>query len=36
MRPWHRAYLWVHTVQWCFGLMYAWLTLRAWREVDRA
>jgi hypothetical protein len=35
LRPWHRAYLWVSTVQWGFGLVYAWLTLRAWREADR-
>jgi hypothetical protein len=35
LRPWHRTYLWVSTVQWGFGLVYAWLTLRAWREADR-
>ncbi len=35
LRPWHRAYLWVSTVQWGFGLVYVWLTLRAWREADR-
>ena len=35
MRPWHRAYLWVSTVQWGFGLLYVGLTLRAWREADR-
>jgi hypothetical protein len=34
LRPWHRAYLWVSTVQWGFGLAYLWLTLRAWREAD--
>jgi hypothetical protein len=33
--PMHRVYLWVSTVQWGFGLAYAWLTLRAWREADR-
>src|SRR5262249_42704623 len=26
LRPLHRTYLWVSTVQWCFGLVYAWLT----------
>ncbi|HKI32584.1 MAG TPA: hypothetical protein VKA46_12005 [Gemmataceae bacterium] len=31
----HRAYLWVSTVQWGCALVYAWLTLRAWREADR-
>jgi hypothetical protein len=35
MRPWHRAYLWVSTVQWGCGVLYAWLTLRAWYEADR-
>jgi hypothetical protein len=34
LRPWHRAYLWVSTVQWGFGLVYVGLTLRAWREAD--
>jgi hypothetical protein len=34
LRPWHRAYLWVSTVQWGFGVVYVWLTLRAWREAD--
>jgi hypothetical protein len=33
--PMHRLYLWVSTVQWGCGLGFAWLTLRAWREVDR-
>jgi hypothetical protein len=36
LRPWHRAYLWVSTVQWTCGLLYLWLTLRAWRGSDRA
>jgi hypothetical protein len=36
LRPWHRTYLWVSTVQWGFGLVYAWLTLRAWHQADRA
>jgi hypothetical protein len=35
LRPWHRTYLWVSTVQWGFGLVYAWLTLRAWHQEDR-
>jgi hypothetical protein len=34
-RPGHRAYLWVSTVQWGCTLLYAWLTLRAWRQADR-
>jgi hypothetical protein len=34
-RAGHRAYLWISTVQWGFGLVYAWLTLRAWRQADR-
>jgi hypothetical protein len=34
LRPWHRAYLWVSTVQWGFALVYVWLTLRAWRQAD--
>jgi hypothetical protein len=34
--PLHRTYLWISTVQWGCGLVYAWLTLRAWRETDRA
>jgi hypothetical protein len=34
--PMHRLYLWVSTVQWGCALAYAWLTLRAWREADRA
>jgi len=35
LRPWHRAYLWVSTIQWGFGLVYVGLTLRAWRVADR-
>jgi hypothetical protein len=35
-RPGHRAYLWVSTVQWGFGLVYVGLTLWAWRQADRA
>ena len=35
-RPGHRAYLWVSTVQWAFALAYLGLTLRAWRQADRA
>jgi hypothetical protein len=31
----HRWYLWVSTAQWAFALGYAWLTLAAWRMVDR-
>jgi hypothetical protein len=36
LRPWHRAYLWVSTGQWACGVLYVWLTLRAWRAADRA
>jgi hypothetical protein len=35
-RPGHRLYLWVSTVQWGCAIAYAWLTLRAWREMDRS
>jgi hypothetical protein len=31
----HRWYLWLSTVQWGFGLLYAALTLFAWRQEDR-
>jgi hypothetical protein len=34
-RPWHRAYLWVLSVQWGFAILYAVLTLAAWRSADR-
>jgi hypothetical protein len=32
----HRWYLWLSTVQWGFGLLFAALTLFAWRKEDRA
>jgi hypothetical protein len=32
--PLHRAYLWVHTVQWAAGLFYIALCLAAWRRED--
>jgi hypothetical protein len=32
----HRVYLWVSTVQWACGLVYAGTTLLAWRAEDRA
>jgi hypothetical protein len=32
----HRWYLWLSTVQWGFGLLFAALTLLAWRQEDRA
>jgi hypothetical protein len=35
LRLWHRAYLWVSTIQWGCGLVYVGLTLRAWRVADR-
>lgn len=34
-RPWHRAYLWTITVQWCFAILFALGTLAAWRCEDR-
>jgi hypothetical protein len=32
----HRLYLWVSTVQWACGLVYAGATLLAWRAEDRS
>lgn len=32
--PTHRVYLWTSTVQWAACLLFAWLTLRAWRAED--
>jgi hypothetical protein len=32
----HRAYLWISTVQWAFGVVFLWLTLAAWRAADQA
>jgi hypothetical protein len=34
-RPWHRAYLWILSVQWGFAVLFAVLTLAAWRSADR-
>ncbi len=34
-RAGHRWYLWISTVQWGLGLVYALLTLYAWRAADR-
>ncbi|HEX4589563.1 MAG TPA: hypothetical protein VH120_06520 [Gemmataceae bacterium] len=34
-RPWHRAYLWTITVQWGFAILFAILSLAAWRCEDR-
>jgi uncharacterized membrane protein len=31
----HRAYLWISTVQWAFGVVFLWLTLAAWRAADQ-
>jgi hypothetical protein len=31
----HRAYLWVSTAQWLAGLVFAGLTLQAWRDADQ-
>lgn len=33
-RPYHRIYLWSSTIQWAFGIGFAWLTLAAWRAED--
>jgi hypothetical protein len=35
-RPAHRAYLWLHTVQWALGLVFVGLMLRAWQREDTA
>jgi hypothetical protein len=35
-RTLHRVYLWVNTVQWGCGVLYALGTLAAWRNADRA
>jgi hypothetical protein len=35
-RTMHRVYLWTCTVQWGLALVYAGLTLAAWRSADRA
>ena len=35
-RAGHRLYLWISTVQWGLGLVYALLMLHAWRDGDRA
>jgi hypothetical protein len=32
----HSWYLWISTVQWALGIVYALLTLHAWRDGDRA
>lgn len=34
-RSGHRWYLWLSSVQWAFGLVYAALTLQAWQAQDR-
>jgi hypothetical protein len=33
-RYWHRVYLWTITVQWGFAVLFAVLTLAAWRAAD--
>ena len=35
-RPFHRAYLWVTSVQWAVCLGLAWWTLQAWATEDRS
>jgi hypothetical protein len=35
-RPWHRAYLWTISVQWGFAVLFALLTLAAWRGEDQS
>jgi hypothetical protein len=32
---WHRAYLWTSTVQWAAAMLFAGLTVAAWRDEDR-
>ena len=34
-RSLHRTYLWVSTIQWGFAILFAILTLAAWRRTDR-
>ncbi len=34
-RPWHRAYLWTISIQWGFAVLFALLSLAAWRASDR-
>jgi hypothetical protein len=34
-RPWHRAYLWILSVQWVLAILFTVLTLAAWRSADR-
>jgi hypothetical protein len=33
-RPWHRLYLWTISVQWGIAVLFALLTLAAWRSAD--
>jgi hypothetical protein len=33
--PSHRVYLWVSTFQWACAMLFLWLTVAAWRAVDR-
>jgi hypothetical protein len=35
-RMYHRAYLWIHTVQWGAGLVFIPVMLRGWQVEDRA
>ncbi len=35
-RPWHRLYLWLHTVQWGAAVLFCILVLAGWRAGDRA
>jgi hypothetical protein len=35
-RFWHRTYLWVSTAQWVAAVLFAMLTLAAWRAEDRS
>ena len=34
-RYWHRAYLWISTVQWIAGLVFALFLLLTWQSTDR-
>lgn len=35
MAYWHRVYLTLNTLQWFAGMIFIWLTLRAWRAEDK-
>jgi hypothetical protein len=35
MANWHRIYLGLSTLQWLAGMIFIWLSLKAWRDEDR-